>query len=64
MAKLKPCPICHGERIKKRYAKPWGIVKCKDCGYFICDTDTYEEADGLKEAIREWNRRAEDEVSD
>lgn len=60
MTKLKYCPICHSERIKTQYVRPWSKVKCKDCGYFVTIADTYEEADGMKEAITEWNRRAKE----
>lgn len=59
-SKFKPCPICHSERIKTQYRKPYSIIKCKECGYRVSVADWYEEADGKAEAIEVWNRRAEE----
>ena len=42
------------------YRKPYNYVKCKDCGAYIYISDTYEERDGMKEAIDTWNRRAQE----
>ena len=56
---LKPCPFCGGEaimqqhRIDKRYTETW--IYCKDC---FEQTRPYFS---VKEAIEEWNRRADDE---
>lgn len=58
---LLPCPFCGGEA-RWRYRKPYGYVLCKKCGVSTgAFPDSYEEADGKKDAIAAWNRRAEPE---
>lgn len=55
---LKPCPFC-GEK-PYTYTDGWRVwwgVKCPDCSCIIGEYRTE------KEAIEEWNRRAEDERS-
>lgn len=60
MAKLKPCPFCGGEA-RCSYRRPFNIVVCKKCGsHGKMVADCYEQQDGKDEAIKSWNRRAED----
>ncbi len=61
MAELKPCPFCGG-KAKYIYRMPYNAVictKCKVSGKTI--VDSYEQQDGIAEAIKTWNRRAESE---
>ena len=62
--KLKPCPFCSGEA-EAMYApndmKRWG-VQGKRCGWsgWVCDWKGVE--DTRENAIKAWNRRADNET--
>ena len=56
---LKPCPFCGG-KAKYIYQMPLNAVQCQKCKVFgktICDL--FEQQDGKAEAIKLWNRRAD-----
>ena len=60
MAELKPCPFCGG-RAKFAYIMPYNGVTCTKCkAWGKTIIDSYEQQDGKAEAIKAWNRRAED----
>lgn len=72
--RLKPCPFCGGEAIIKATVKSYGFTiwcACEKCNArtegFCPDTnrenDTMENIEECKKrAIKEWNRRANDET--
>jgi transcription initiation factor TFIIIB Brf1 subunit/transcription initiation factor TFIIB len=55
MDKLKPCPNCGSSKVKKRYKQPYSSVVCKECGIKVVVADSYEQADGMSEAVEIWN---------
>ena len=71
MSELKPCPFCGGEyvTIHGAYARgniecrAW--VRCEHCGARMGDgypsPHLFDISDSTKYAVRNWNRRANDE---
>ena len=56
---LKPCPFCGG-KARLIYVSQMSAVKCQKCGTLgKVVADYYEQGDGKAEAIKFWNRRAD-----
>ena len=58
MSKLKRCPFCGGEAIRKLYSGAFYSVKCTKCW---TETNTYF---GVNDAVDAWNTRANEVESD
>lgn len=56
---LKPCPFCGG-KARLIYVSQMSAVKCQKCKVLgKVFPDYYEQGDGKENAIKAWNRRAD-----
>lgn len=60
MAELKPCPFCGGEAKIVTYRNEYSRINPTLVGCSVCKTQT-ALYDKRKEAIKAWNRRADNE---
>lgn len=60
MDDLKKCPFCGGEA-RYTYEMPYNYIVCMKC-YAASPmiNNAYKQRDGKEEAIKAWNRRADD----
>lgn len=56
MTELKPCPFCGGEAYIVKGFSDLHMILCEDCG----STASFQHKEGRQEAIKAWNRRAEE----
>ena len=76
MSELKPCPFCGSTYIRIgesdklenhaiKFEEPAAFVECMNCravaGFFKTNYRYYEKTTARKEAIKAWNRRADND---